>query len=79
MEVPMQSNLENQIRERASYQLWEAITKFELGRLQDRKVRGLGTLENAAGIHADLTKRLDNVGPVTHVLSENLIRPGFAS
>ena len=40
--------------------------KFELGRLQDRKVRGLGTLENAAGIHADLTNRIDNVGPVTH-------------
>jgi hypothetical protein len=37
--------------------------KFELGRLQDRKVRWFGALEDAAGIDADLAERVHKIGP----------------
>ena len=40
--------------------------QLELGRLHDRQVRGLGALEDAAGIDADLTTRIRNVGSVAH-------------
>ena len=40
--------------------------QLELGRLHDRQVRGLGALENAAGIDADLTLRIRNAGSVAH-------------
>src|SRR5262245_43983993 len=40
--------------------------QLELGRLQDWQVRGLGTLENSAGVDADLTPRIRNVGSVAH-------------
>ena len=40
--------------------------QLELGRLHDRQVRGLGALEDAAGIDADLTIRIRNVGSVAH-------------
>src|SRR5262249_15545119 len=40
--------------------------QLELGRLYDRQVRGFGALEDAAGVEADLTMRIRNVGSVTH-------------
>src|SRR6516225_3380231 len=40
--------------------------KFELGRLQDRKVRWFGALEDAAGIDADLAERVHKIGPIAH-------------
>ena len=40
--------------------------ELELGRLHDRQVGGLGALEDAAGIDADLTKRVCEVGSVAH-------------
>src|SRR5262245_27510699 len=40
--------------------------QLELGRLHDRQIRRLRALEDAAGIDADLTKRIRNVGSVAH-------------
>ena len=40
--------------------------ELELGRLHDRQVGGLLTLEDPAGIDADLTIRIRNVSPVAH-------------
>src|SRR5258708_25730849 len=40
--------------------------QLELVRLHDRQVRRLGTLEDAAGIDADLTPRILNAGSVAH-------------
>src|SRR5262249_25857139 len=40
--------------------------ELEFGRLQHRQVTGLGALEDAAGIDADLTKDIREVGSVTH-------------
>ena len=40
--------------------------ELELGRLHDWQVGGLGALENVAGIDADLTKHVHNVGSVAH-------------
>ena len=40
--------------------------QLELGRLHDRQVRRLRALEDAAGIDADLTPRVRNVGSVAH-------------
>src|SRR5258708_11539534 len=40
--------------------------ELELGGLHDRQVRGLGALEDAAGIEADLTPRVREVGSVAH-------------
>jgi hypothetical protein len=40
--------------------------QLELGRLHYWQVRWLGALEDAAGIDADLTKRIRNVASVTH-------------
>src|SRR6516165_4559279 len=40
--------------------------QFELARLHNRQVRGLGPLEDAAGIDTGLTPRIQNVGTVAH-------------
>jgi hypothetical protein len=40
----------------------EVDDQLELARLYDRQVRRPGALEDAAGIDADLTKRIRNVG-----------------
>ena len=40
--------------------------ELELARLQDRQVRRLRALKDAAGIDADLTKRIRNARAVTH-------------
>src|SRR5262249_17495824 len=40
--------------------------ELEFGRLQHRQITGLGALEDAAGIDADLTKGIREVGSVTH-------------
>src|SRR6516164_306098 len=40
--------------------------QLELVRLHDRQVRRLGTLEDAAGIDANLTESILDVGSVTH-------------
>ena len=40
--------------------------ELELGRLHDRQVGGLGALEDVAGIDADLTKHVRDVGSVAH-------------
>ena len=40
--------------------------KLELGRLQDRQIGGLGALEDAAGIDADLTIGIRNIGSIAH-------------
>src|SRR5215831_330167 len=40
--------------------------QLELARLHDRQVRRLGVLEDAAGIDANLTKRIRNVDSVAH-------------
>src|SRR5580704_2833251 len=40
--------------------------ELEFGRLQHRQVRGLGALEDAAGIDADLMKRVREVGSIAH-------------
>src|SRR5262245_6481103 len=40
--------------------------QFKLGRLHDWQISGLGTFEDAAGVDPDLTKRIHNVGSVTH-------------
>ena len=42
------------------------MNELEFGRLQDRQVGGLGALEDAAGINADLTKHVREVGSVAH-------------
>ena len=46
--------------------VWALMTSSNLRRLHDRQVRGLGALEDAAGIDADLTIRIRNVGSVAH-------------
>src|SRR5215813_12484081 len=40
--------------------------ELELGRLHDRQIRGLGALEDATHIDADLTIRIPNVGSIAH-------------
>ena len=40
--------------------------ELELGQLQHRQLGGLGALEDAAGIDTELTKRVRDVGSVTH-------------
>src|SRR5215469_10700384 len=40
--------------------------EFKLGRLQNRKIGGLSTFEDAAGINAHLPKYVTNAGPVAH-------------
>src|SRR5215467_13556764 len=40
--------------------------QLELARLQNRQVRGFRTLEDAAGVEADLTIRIQNVSSITH-------------
>src|SRR5215471_10980026 len=40
--------------------------ELEFGRLQHRQVSGLGAFEDIAGIDADLTKGVSEVGSVTH-------------
>src|SRR5215831_5151119 len=40
--------------------------KFELGRLQDRKLCGLRALKDAAGVDADLTEHVEKDRPVAH-------------
>ena len=40
--------------------------ELELSRLHDRQVGGLGTLENAAGVDADLTIPMRGIGSVAH-------------
>jgi hypothetical protein len=44
----------------------EVDHQFELGRLHDRQVGGLGALEDVAGIDARLTKTVGDVGSVTY-------------
>ena len=44
----------------------EVDDQLELGRLHDRQVRRLRALKDAAGVDADLTIRIRNVGPVAH-------------
>ncbi len=46
--------------------VWALMTSSNLRRLHDRQVRRLGALEDAAGIDADLTIRIRNVGSVAH-------------
>src|SRR5437660_4524903 len=40
--------------------------QLKLGRLCDRQVCGLGPLEDAAAINADLTPRIREIAPVTY-------------
>ena len=40
--------------------------EHELGRLQYRQIGGLCAFKDAAGIDADLTKRIRDIGPVAH-------------
>src|SRR5262249_7392935 len=40
--------------------------QLDLCRLHDRQIRGLSALYDAAGIDAELTKRIRNVGSVAH-------------
>src|SRR5262249_56330580 len=40
--------------------------EFEFGRLQDRQVGGLRALEDLTGIDADLTPRVQKIGPIAH-------------
>src|SRR5262245_43057080 len=40
--------------------------QFELARLHNRQVCGVGAFEDAAGIRTKLTKRIPNVGSVAH-------------
>ena len=40
--------------------------EFEPSRLQNRKVGGLGTFEDAACIHTNLAEYVGKAGPVTH-------------
>jgi hypothetical protein len=40
--------------------------QIELARLYDRQIRGLGALEDAADINADLAMRIPSVGCVAH-------------
>ena len=44
----------------------EVDDELEFGRLHHRQVGGLGALEDAAGIDADLTKHFREVGSVAH-------------
>ena len=44
----------------------EVDDELEFGRLQHRQVGGLRAFEDAAGIDADLAKRVRDIGPVAH-------------
>src|SRR5262249_61385273 len=40
--------------------------ELEFGRLQHRQISGLRALEDLPGVNADLTKRLQTIGPIAH-------------
>ncbi|HJZ33564.1 MAG TPA: proton-conducting transporter membrane subunit, partial [Hyphomicrobiaceae bacterium] len=40
--------------------------ELEFGRLQDRQVGGIGTLEDLTGVDSDLTKHIEIISPIAH-------------